>query len=373
MPNLYGRSFTRSELMRRIGHLSQVAGVHVATAEEGPARGVRSVEFATGSGFRFTVGVERGFDVGRCEHRGRSVAWIPATALPGPWYFDQHDGFGWLRTALGGFNNTCGMVHIGNPETVAVPQYRFPARPVETYGVHDRAAMLPARLLAHGERWDGDACILEACGRVVQAQAYGENLVLERRYVARVGESRFTMHDVVTNEGWLPTQHMYLYHVNVGFPAVDEGSELVAPVVAPPVVPEGLPPVQEGSYTRFLAPQRDWTLQGFELQLAGDADGKVPVAVINAEGFGAYVIYDRRQFPTFLEWRMMGEGQYAVGIEPCTNTFGRDVAEERGELIVLGPGERRTYDTEFGVIDGPDEAAAFRSRVAAIIAGSRHS
>ncbi len=38
-------------------------------------------------------------------------------------------------------------------------------------------------------------------------------------------------------------------------------------------------------------------------------------------------------------WRMLGEGTYVVGIEPCTNrTAGRLDARERGELIELEPG-----------------------------------
>ena len=46
---------------------------------------------------------------------------------------------------------------------------------------------------------------------------------------------------------------------------------------------------------------------------------------------------------------MMGEGQYAVGIEPCTNGFGRKAVKEAGELIVLQPGERRVYRVRVSV------------------------
>src|SRR5262245_24922108 len=147
------------------------------------------------------------------------------------------------------------MVHIGNPETADVSHYNFPARAQETYGVHDRAAMLPGQLIYADERWEGDECIIEAEGRVVQAQAYGENLVLTRRYTSRLGESRFFMHDEIVNAGWLPTEHMYLYHINCGFPAVDEGSEFIAPVTKPPAIPDGLPVGDATEYARFIAPQ----------------------------------------------------------------------------------------------------------------------
>lgn len=375
MPFLFGKHYTRSELMRHIGHISQVGGVQLLASEDGPSRGVRYLDFRTGTGFNFKVAIERGMDVGYCDYKGTSLAWIPATMLPAPWYFEGQDAFGWLRTALGGLNTSAGMIHIGNPETDDVSHYNFPARPKETYGVHDRMAMIPGQLMRYGERWEGDECILEAEGRVVQAQAYGENLVLTRRYTARLGESRFFMHDEIENAGFLPTVHMLLYHMNIGFPIVDDGSEFVAPVTKPPAIPDGLPVGDANEYSRFIAPQKDWLLQGFELDMAAEPDGSVPVAIINprlgAGGQGLYVVYNRRQFPVYLEWRMMGEGQYAVGIEPCTNTFGREIVRKSGQLITLQPGEKRVYDIEVGVLDGASAVQSFRERVQKLVGQPR--
>jgi hypothetical protein len=357
--------------MRRIGHISQVGGVMLLESADGVSRGVRYLEFRTGAGLQFKVAIERGMDVGYCDYRGQSLAWIPSTMLPGPWYFEQQESFGWLRTALGGLNNSCGMLHIGNPETADVSHFHFPARAQETYGVHDRMALLPGQLISYGERWEGDDCILEAVGRVVQAQAYGENLVLTRRYTARLGEARFFMHDEIENAGWLPTDHMLLYHINAGFPIVDDGSEQIAPVTKPPAVPDGLPLGDASAYSTFIAPQKDWQLQGFELEMAAEPDGSVPVAIVNRSGLGMYVVYNQQQFPQYLEWRMMGEGQYAVGIEPCTNTFGRAIARERGQIITLQPGEKRVYDLEIGVLDGAAAIEQFRQRVGALVTGLR--
>ena len=61
---------------------------------------------------------------------------------------------------------------------------------------------MPARLTGYGERWDGDECVLYAEGVVRQAAVYGEAIELRRRVEARVGESRFTIHDeVVVGDG----------------------------------------------------------------------------------------------------------------------------------------------------------------------------
>ena len=343
MPRLFGRDLSRRELMRRIGHLSQVGGVQLLQSDDGPSRGVRLLEFRTGTGFQFKVALERGMDVGAAEYRGASLAWIPPTMLAAPWYFEQQTDFGWLRTALGGLNNTCGLVHIGNPEEDDVSHYNFPARVRERYGVHDRAALIPAELCSYGPRWEGDACLLEATGRVTQAQTYGETLTLMRTYRAWLGESRFVMRDTVTNEGHTRVVHMLLYHINVGFPIVDAGSELLAPFAGPPRVLFGdADPNDVGSYRRFIAPQKDWVQQTFEHRLLFAGGGRVPVAVVNSalgKGLGLYLRYDPSTLPKYIEWRMMGEGQYAVGMEPCSNGFGREEARLRGELIELEPGE----------------------------------
>ena len=153
--DLYGSSLSGEELRRRVGHLSQVGGVRLLTSDNGPSRGVRLVEFRTGTGLTFEIGVDRGFDVGRADYRGASLGWMPPTLMPGPWYFEDQANFGWLRAGLGGFNNTCGLIHIGNPEEASVAHYNFPARPTDRYGVHDRAALIPAELVSFGERWEG--------------------------------------------------------------------------------------------------------------------------------------------------------------------------------------------------------------------------
>ena len=49
---------------------------------------------------------------------------------------------------------------------------------------------------------------------------------------------------------------------------------------------------------------------------------------------------------------MMGEGQYAVGIEPCTSGFDRAQVEAAGDMIWLEPGDVREYDLEVGILDG---------------------
>jgi hypothetical protein len=91
------------------------------------------------------------------------------------------------------------------------------------------------------------------------------------------------------------------------------------------------------------------------------------VVVTLKRGIGAYEIFNLNQLPFHFVWRMLGEGSYVVGIEPSTNrTAGRMDARERGELIILEPGDTRSYDLELGALVGSGEIDGFVGRVTAL-------
>jgi hypothetical protein len=347
-------------LLRRVGRLEQVAGVRLVTLGDGVERGVRVLEFRTGTGFEFEVVVDRGFDVGRCALAGRALAWLSGVGFAGPWFYEP-EGLGFLRTWGGGLVTTCGLDHTLFMAEDTAEQYHYPPKQTETFGLHGRVSNRPARLAGYGQRWEGDECLLWAEGEVLQAAVFGEQLLLRRRIEARVGESRLTIHDEVENVGSDRTPHMYLYHVTAGFPVVDDGAELLVP--AHGVVPRGDHPVE--GYRTLAAPARGFVEQVFEHDLVPEEDGTVPVAVVNRElGVGLYTLFRHDQLPHHFCWRMLGEGIYAVGIEPSTNrTAGRLDARARGELIELQAGETRVYDLELGALASPEEIERCVARV----------
>jgi len=55
---------------------------------------------------------------------------------------------------------------------------------------------------------------------------------------------------------------------------------------------------------------------------------------------GFLMEYDTAQLPCFTEWKMMGERDYVLGVEPG-NAYpdGRDVMREKGMLTYLDAGE----------------------------------
>jgi hypothetical protein len=188
-----------------------------------------------------------------------------------------------------------------------------------------------------------------------------ENLVLRRRIEARLGESSFTIRDVVENAGHSVTSHMLLYHCNVGFPIVDEGSELLLPTGGTRTDPWD----SVETYRTLTAPQRDFQEACFYERILGEPSGTVPAAVVNRRlGLGVYQVSRNAQLPELMVWRMMGEGTYAVALEPGTNrAIPRAELRDQGEIIELEPGKSRTYDLEVGVLDGTMAIDAFAVRV----------
>jgi Domain of unknown function (DUF4432) len=371
MPGLYGTHYSRAELLRRVGRLEQVAGVRLVTIGDGQGRGVRILEFRTGSGFAFDVLVDRSFDMGRCEHGGRPLSWQSAAGVVAPWYYEP-DGWGWFRAWGGGMVVTCGLDHTLGPGEDTAEQFNQPhIMKTVPYGLHGRVGGLPARLAGYGERWDGDECVLWAEGEVLQSAVFGEQLELRRRIEARVGESRFTIHDVVVNAGHTRASHMFLYHCNAGFPVVDASSELLVPSRRT-TTDYGVP--VEG-YATMSAPVRDATEACFEHDLIAEPEGTVPVALVNrALALGVYQVFRVAQLPFHTVWRMMGEGTYALGMEPSTNRdAGRWDARERGELQWLEPGEERRYDLEIGALDGEAAIGEFEGRVSRLAEAARAS
>ena len=367
MVELWGRHWTRPELLARAGRLEQIAGVQLTEAADGAERGVRLLRFATGAGFDFEVLVDRGFDIGRAWLGGRSLAWWSPVGLVGPWYYEPA-GIGWFRGFPGGLVSTCGLDHtlLGGADDSAF--FNYPHRQTETYGLHGRYTGLPARLAGYGTSWHGDECVLWAEAEIAQMAVFGEQLVLTRRIEADLGGTCLRIADTVTNTGATACPHMMLYHCNVGFPVVDDGAELSYPAPAGVCVSADCTP----DYRALAAPDPGYVEQCYEHDMAVDGDGYVRAAVLNrAAGLGVYQRYRRDQLPHHITWRQLGSGTYVVAMEPSTNRdAGRFDARERGELMFLAPGEQRHYELEIGALSGSAAVEEFAASARDLAAAS---
>jgi hypothetical protein len=355
MAQLYGREYTRAELLKHVGDISQVARVKPYRLAEGFEEGVLGVDVTTGSGLDFSVLPSRGLDISSAHYNGRSLAWRSATTDKHPAFFEEEDR-GWLRSFYGGLVLTCGLTWAG----AACEDEGQPL------GLHGRVSHLPATNVHWDGHWEGDDYILSVSGKLREAIVFGENIQLTRRIWARMGESRFYIDDTVENMGYQRTPHMMLYHINIGFPAVDDNARLISP--SRTVTPRDAE-AEEGKerYAQLQPPTQDYAEKAYFHDMKPDAQGKVTTAIVNPDcdsgaGFGVYATYNKSELPCFCEWKMMDQGTYVVGMEPANAlVLGRAKERELGRLQFLEPGEVREYHLEIGVVAGQSQIAALET------------
>jgi Domain of unknown function (DUF4432) len=374
MVQLYGQSMPRREVARRAGMLSQFAGVRLMTLGDGVECGIRMLEFRTGTGLRFTVLMDRGFDIADCEYRGAAIGWHSPAGFrsPGLHEYEGEGGMAWLRS-FSGLLMTGGLDHILFMHSDTAEHYHYVHRKSVESSIHGRIATIPGRLVSYGETWNGDDCTLHCEGVVQQSAVFGEDLHLIRRIEARVGGNEFAVKDRVVNHGFYRTPHMFLYHINVGYPVLAEGSRYLAPIRETVWAAHAETyRNQSVGYRQLPGPQERFHEQVWQHEMTADSDGLVPVALVNDGflggcGLGFLVETRKAEFPAQFEWQNFQEGQYALGIEPSTNhVLGKPFAKERGELIWLEHAEERSYTTRFAVLDGKGEIAAIEQRIRAI-------
>jgi hypothetical protein len=371
MVKLFVQTLTRREVAERCGALSQLAGVRLMTLGDGVERDVRMLEFRTGSGLRFTVLVDRAFDIADCEFKGHAIGWNSPSGFrhPGLHEYEGEQGLAWTRS-FSGLLLTCGLDHILGPEETPADTYHYPTKKTARHTLHGRVSTIPARLVGYGERWEGDRCILWAEGEVRQAAVFGEDLCLSRRIEADVGGDEIRLSDRVVNHGFSRTPHMFFYHVNVGFPLLDEGARYLAPIADVVwAAHAGDAYEKQGvGYRRIPAPQPNFREQVWEHETAADASGVTPVAIVNDRlGLGFEVSTKKEQLPCLYQWQHFQPGNYVMGIEPSSHhVLGDNAARERGEMIWLEHDEGRSYDVVFKVLDGRENIALAEQCIRAI-------
>lgn len=329
---------------------------------------MRVLEFNTGSGLHFSVLIDRAMDIAEMSHNGRAIGWHSPTGFRYPSLHEPEgeNGLGWTRS-FSGFLSTCGLEHILGPEEVPADTYNYPRKATVKHGLHGRIGTIPARLTGYGERWEGDRCILWAEGVVIQAAVFGEVLHLHRRIEVDLGGNEVRLTDRVVNAGFSRTPHMFFYHINLGYPLIDEGTRYVAPiceVVWASHEEDGLD-AQGVGYRQCPPPILGFSEQVWEHDMAADSEGRVPIVVANDRiGLGVEVNTVKAQLPCAYQWQNFQAGHYVMAVEPSTHHLkGNLFARDRGEMIWLEAGDTRSYDTRFRILDGANEIAGAEAKV----------
>ena len=226
----------------------------------------------------------------------------------------------------------CGLTNVGGPNDA----------PGGPHGLHGRISHLPAEEVNTSADWtDDDTYTLSVSGRVRQSKVFGENLVLTRRIDTSLGDASITVRDTLENQGFDPSPLMLLYHLNLGWPLVDEGATLEAPPHE--VTPQNAHAASGlAEWPRISAPVAGFAEQVYYHALPPDSEGLASARLVNRRlGLAFQVTYRTAELPYLIHWKMMGRSEYVVGLEPA-NCYpeGQEKVAGRGLLRHLAPGEK---------------------------------
>ena len=309
-----------------IGHSSQLFGIEEHRLVGGKGDGMRLYEVNNGKGIELTVSPDRNGDITRLRFRGINMSYMSPCGYVAPAYYDSI-GSNWLNSFTAGYLTTCGLNGVGTPcvdEGEEVP-------------LHGSIGNTPC----------DQAYFCEENGKLIvrtvtkDETIFGRKLVLKREIAVSTEENTFTITDCITNNGDHKQPFEILYHMNMGYPLLDEDSIISIP--SSEVTPRDAHAAED--ITNWMHMEKPETGYQERCYYHKFADGKGNASIEQPKlGTKLTITFDAKELDGFVEWKMMGKRDYVLGLE-CGNCTadGRDIMRKTGMLKFLEPGESKTY------------------------------
>ena len=315
-----------------IGHPLQISGVEEVTLTRGKGKGMTLLQVRNGKGLEITFSVDRAMDIARVTFKGDNLGYFSPCGYVAPSFYDPQ-GTGFLKSFTAGFMTTCGLTAVGSPCTDAG----------EELPLHGTIANTPCENYSYRET--EDAIIITATVR--DAAIFAHQLILEREYICSKTENKLSLCDRIKNIGSSETPLEVLYHCNMGYPLLSENTVLDIP--AEKIEPRNAH-AKDGlkDFLKMEKPQSGYEEMCYYHTLTAGS-----VSAYNPDiQKGVVMSFDTAELPYFAEWKMMGEHDYALGLEPgnCLPD-GRDVMRQKGILEFLKPEEEKLHHIEFKFVE----------------------
>ncbi|MBQ6614288.1 MAG: aldose 1-epimerase family protein [Clostridia bacterium] len=312
-----------------IGHTSQIYGVEEHRLAGGRGDGMRLLQVRNGKGLEFTVSLDRAADISRLSLSGANFGYFAPCGYVSPKYYDNV-GIGFLKSFTAGFFTTCGLTAVGSP---CVDDG-------EETPLHGTVSNIPCETFGYWEKENK----LHIKATVRDAALFSRQLLLEREYIVSLTDNEIVLKDTVKNIGSVESPLQILYHCNMGYPLLDENAKISIPSVS--VAPRNEHAATDIDNCLVVEkPQNGYEEMCYFHEMHGDT----VVSIFNSKiGKGLEMHYNADNLKYFTQWKMMGEYDYVMGLEPgnCLPD-GRNVMREKGLLETLKPGEERMFEIKF--------------------------
>lgn len=342
MAKLFEYELNKRQVLERVGNITQIAGVKRYRLEEGRKDSVLAIDMKNGSGINITVLPGRAMDIADASYKGIPLAFMSKAGIASASYYEE-PGLRWLRNYFGGLLTTCGLTYAGAP---CVDNG-------EPLGLHGRISNIPAdEVCSYGE-WVGDEYFIKVSGKSTQSCMFGENLSMTRQITMKMGENKIFLDDTIENLGFEQQPFMVIYHMNFGFPLVDEGTKLY---VTSNCIQGATEHANKSinSHNLMGSPVNGIEEAVYFHKCYGDNEGLGHCTLVNNRlNIGVSLSFNLDELPNLTEWKMMGQGDYVVGMEPCNcKTLGRANERENGTLRFIQPGEIKHIHIIVEVLEG---------------------
>ena len=316
-----------------IGHDSQLYGIEEHRLAGGKGDGMRLLMVNNGKGLELTVSLDRACDISRLKYRGINMSYFSPCGYVAPAYYESK-GTDWLKSFTAGFLTTCGLQAVGSPCTDEG----------EVLPLHGSIANTPAEKSYWFE--EEDALVIRA--EVPDEVIFAGKLRLKREFRVSLKENEFTITDTIENTGDTTRPFEILYHMNTGYPLLDEDSVIDIPSVS--VTPRDDHAAEDiENWMHMIKPRAGYVERCYYHKF--ENQGKASIFQPKL-GQGLEISFDAKELDGFVEWKMMGVRDYVLGLE-CGNCYpdGRDVMRKTGMLKSLEPGEQKTYVVKVKMLD----------------------
>lgn len=318
-----------------IGHPSQLSGVEEYRLLGGKGDGMHFMRIRNGLGLEFSVCADRCADISALSLDGCNLSYTSPSGYVAPQYYNEgQTGFGFLNSFNCGFLTTCGLQNIGMPNE---DEGTF-------HGLHGSISNIPADYI-HYQANDTSIWIHATMRDQV---IFGSKFTLDRTINCSLTDNVIVITDEVRNDGSNEEPVMLLYHMNLGYPLLDEHTTLE--INSNNVIPRDERAAQGlDEWNTMLSPIPNFDEQCYYHKFS---DTTATALIANKTIKKALKIsFDTNNFPQLTEWKMMGEHDYVLGIEPCTNTLeGRHTIRQKNELQTLKPGESRKFSVTINLM-----------------------
>ena len=311
-----------------IGHPAQISGVEELILAKGKGKGMTLLQVRNGLGLEITLSADRAMDIARVTFKGNNLGYFSPCGYVAPGFYDNRsDGF--LKSFTAGFMTTCGLTAVGSPCTDNG----------EELPLHGTIANTPCENYSY-EETESEITVK---AQVRDAAIFAHQLILEREYRISKTENKVLLCDKIKNIGSAEAPLEVLYHCNIGYPLLSENTVLNIPAsVTEPRndhAKKGL-----SDCLKMEKPQRGYEEMCYYHTLS---QGKVSAYSPDIKK-RVTISFDTAELPCFVEWKMMGEHDYVLGLEPgnCLPD-GRDVMRQKGMLEFLKPDEEKRHHIAF--------------------------